>query len=140
MRNPGANHISTSQRITQFQPWLPTGILQAPTSCQATAAALEGYTAPHHDSVTFTAMVFSAPEMASHFVHDRYLYLPTVGLAILSSVGAKSEFRQELKYHPTNGLAKMQIDRMEKARSTARSSAKSTSKPVKQRFTRKINE
>ena len=31
---------------------------------------------------------------------------------------AKSEFRQELKYHPTNGLAKMQIDRMEKAPST----------------------
>ena len=29
--------------------------------------------------------------------------------------GAKSEFRQELKYHPTNGLARMQIDRMEKA-------------------------
>jgi protein O-mannosyl-transferase len=40
--------------------------------------------------------------------------------------GAKSEFRQELKYHPTNGLAKMQIDRMEKAPPTVRSSTKST--------------
>jgi protein O-mannosyl-transferase len=40
--------------------------------------------------------------------------------------GAQSEFRQELKYHPTNGLAKMQIDRMEKAPSPVRSSTKST--------------
>ena len=40
--------------------------------------------------------------------------------------GAKPEFRQELKYHPTNGLAKWQIDRMEKAPPTARSSTEST--------------
>ena len=40
--------------------------------------------------------------------------------------GAKSEFRQELKYHPANGLARMQIDRMEKAPPTVRSSTKSS--------------
>jgi hypothetical protein len=40
--------------------------------------------------------------------------------------GAESEFRQELKYHPANGLGQMQIDRMEKAPSTVRSSTKST--------------
>ena len=44
-------------------------------------------------------------------------------LTLQNPEAAKSEFRNELKYHPTNGLAKMQLDLLEKSSANRNSPA-----------------